>query len=371
MGQNRKSPGSPQAHRRPAPTQPHFESREFLNIDLDVRSRRAILFALVVATGWFLGACNSRSPQQPTEVPTVTVSGRILDAIDAQPIAGARVAVRDSSVSSAASVDGSFVLSVPDSTTTRIEITAPGYWRRTTRIDPAGANRVEIDLLPDGKGFSLPFFNYVFRGTCQGQPSTGGTARWLTQPTFEVWLSEFACENLVGLVCTDTRSTGRPVPAAFLSAVTTVLAEDISQLTGGFVSGTPVRYREFGTGTRINYPRDALSDGVITIAYIEDSGLSLGANNPQGVLGISSGFVQVHGLAEITGLTSHEIAHALGYYHPCGGEQVPLPSIMQRAGRPTDADRLHGRILYRRPPGSLSPDSDSDTVTINSAKEGR
>ena len=33
--------------------------------------------------------------------------------------------------------------------------TAGGYWPRTTRIDPAGANRVEIDLLPDGKGFSL------------------------------------------------------------------------------------------------------------------------------------------------------------------------------------------------------------------------
>lgn len=334
-----------------------------------IRSLR-LVFAPVAAIGLFLGACGGRSPEQPSDVPTVMVSGRILDAIDAQPIAGARIALRDSSVSIAASMDGSFVLSVPDSTTTRIAITAPGYWPRTTRIDPAGANRVEIDLLPDGKGFSLPFFNYVFRGTCQGQESTGGTTRWLTQPTFEVWLSEFACENLLNLRCTSTRSTGRAVPAAFLSAVSTVLAEDVSQLTGGFVAGTLVRYREFGAGTRIFYPQDALSDGAITIAYIEDGGnyLSLGANNPQGVLGISSGYVQVHGLAEITGLTSHEIAHALGYYHPCGGEQVPLPSIMQRAGRPTDADRFHSRILYRRPSGSFSPDSDPDTVTINSAK---
>jgi hypothetical protein len=62
------------------------------------------------------------------------------------------------------------------------------------------------------------------------------------------------------------------VPAAFLSAVSTVLAEDVSQLTGGFVSGTLVRYREFGAGTRIFYPQDALSDGAITIAYIEDGG---------------------------------------------------------------------------------------------------
>ena len=329
-----------------------------------------ILFALVVATGWFLGACNSRSPQQPTEVPTVTVSGRILDAIDAQPIAAARIALRDSQVSVTANMDGSFVLSVPDSTTTRIAITAPGYWPRTTRIDPAGANRVEIDLLPDGKGFNLPFFNYVFRGTCQGQPSTGGTARWLTQPTFEVWQSEFKCDSLQGLFCTATHATGRAAPEAFLSAVSTVLADDVSQLTGGFVSGALVRYRQFGVGTRIQYGSGATIDGVITIAYIEDDGnfLSLGAANAQGVLGISSGYVQVHGLEGITGLTSHEIAHALGYNHPCGGEQVPLPSIMQRAGRPTDADRLHGRILYRRQPGSLNPDSDSDTVTINSAK---
>ena len=51
--------------------------------------------------------------------------------------------------------------------------TAGGYWPRTTRIDPAGANRVEIDLLPDGKGFSLPFFNYHAAARCTTRECEG------------------------------------------------------------------------------------------------------------------------------------------------------------------------------------------------------
>jgi hypothetical protein len=109
----------------------------------------------------------------------------------------------------------------------------------------------------------------------------------------------------------------------------------------------------------------AIEDGVITIACVADSLLSLGAADANGVSGIQAGYVQVHGLVEIVNLASHEIAHALGYYHPCGGINVPLPSTMRIASRPTDADRLHGRILYRRPPQSRSPDSDPDTFVIN------
>ncbi len=66
---------------------------------------------------------------------------------------------------------------------------------------------------------------------------------------------------------------------------------------------------------------------------------------------------------------SHELAHTLGFGHPIGSDNVPRPSVMRTyQDRPTRADMLHGRILYRRPPGSRSPDVDPEDFTVNAAR---
>ena len=61
---------------------------------------------------------------------------------------------------------------------------------------------------------------------------------------------------------------------------------------------------------------------------------------------------------------THEFAHALGFDHGENGYAgVPLPSVMGRiVDYPTTADILHGRILYRRPAGSRSPDRDPEAT---------
>jgi hypothetical protein len=162
------------------------------------------------------------------------------------------------------------------------------------------------------------------------------------------------------------RATGRPSPPAFADAVMTVLAEDVAQYTGGALAGAPVAHKDFPAGALIHHPDDTLKTGNITIAYLDAEGLSIGAIDHGGISGIFAGHVQLlRPGSYMMELASHEIAHTLGYYHPCGGEQVPLPSTMRIASRPTDADRLHGRILYRRPSNSRSPDIDPDSFTAN------
>jgi len=67
---------------------------------------------------------------------------------------------------------------------------------------------------------------------------------------------------------------------------------------------------------------------------------------------------------------SHELAHTLGFHHPAGSENVPLPSIMRDANNVTAQDVLHGRILYRRPPGSRTADRDPESFAVNALRAG-
>jgi Carboxypeptidase regulatory-like domain len=110
--------------------------------------------------------CDSDSPSQPTSVATTLVVGRIVDAIDFNPVGGARLTTTYNAPAVTAS-DGSFSLQLREGTS-EVTIEALGYWTRTTRLTSSGAERVEIDILPDGKGFNLAFFDYVFRrrGAC-------------------------------------------------------------------------------------------------------------------------------------------------------------------------------------------------------------
>ena len=60
----------------------------------------------------------------------------------------------------------------------------------------------------------------------------------------------------------------------------------------------------------------------------------------------------------------HEVGHSIGFEHPDG--RPSLPTFMDTHPYAiTSADELHGRILYKRPNGSLSPDRDTPGVTIN------
>ena len=61
----------------------------------------------------------------------------------------------------------------------------------------------------------------------------------------------------------------------------------------------------------------------------------------------------------------HEVGHSVGFAHPSPPAPT-LPTFMYDYPYAiTSADELHGRILYRRPNGSLTPDRDPAGITIN------
>ena len=60
---------------------------------------------------------------------------------------------------------------------------------------------------------------------------------------------------------------------------------------------------------------------------------------------------------------AHEVTHSINFKRPSGGPARGW-SIMRGETIPS-ADELHGRILYKRPCGSLTPDRDPPRLTIN------
>jgi Carboxypeptidase regulatory-like domain len=110
-----------------------------------------------------VSACGQAHPLSPSPLLSAIIQGRVTDGIDGTPVPGARVMARDIDDSVTTDENDSFSLPLPDLDSVRVEVDATGYWPRTTRMAPHGSSPVGIDLLPDGKGFNLPFFDYVFR----------------------------------------------------------------------------------------------------------------------------------------------------------------------------------------------------------------
>jgi len=334
----------------------------------------SLLFLLVVVTA----ACNlPANPSAGNTPEKVILGGTVVDAVDMSPLVGARLSIPGLGVVSVSGGDGSFTLPIESATNPIVETSAAGYWTRATRIAAAGTTNVVVDLLPNGKGFNLAFFDYVLRrsgGVCT-PPGGLGTVRWQEQPTFKVWTSEFSCvtpwpQSAGG--CITIRATGRSTPPGFSSSVRSVLTEDVPAYSGGVLHNVRVIEEDVPTGTRLRHPDDTLIKGFVTIAYVDEARPSIATVDDGGVMGITASHIQIFGSgvsdvgsADLMSLASHEVAHALGFYHPCGVEYTLLPSTMRVPSRPTDADRLHGRILYRRSSGSRSPDLDADGFVIN------
>jgi hypothetical protein len=238
------------------------------------------------------------------------------------------------------------------------------YLRRETYVSVNSFSEVDLELIPDGMGFDLGFFDHVFRWN-----GANPTSRWTEEPTFEIWTRKFRCEEggpdeaCQRLVATDDNAS-----ATFISNAESVINNDLRPLTGGFVRGNDVRRRGHDPGSVVAAGQ-MYSPGVIVIVLVQNSRTTKSWAGWQltGSSGIYSGRVQIN-TRHLNSLCimSHEIAHTLGYHHPDGQYSGPKPSVMRCDG-PTADDRLHGRILYLRPPGSRTPDKDPDWYTANTS----
>jgi hypothetical protein len=243
------------------------------------------------------------------------------------------------------------------------------FHTRETRLTPVSSQPLEplrINLMPKEEGFDLDFFDHVFRNLGED-----GTERWTSEPQFEIWTKIYECHDGEFNDCDDLVATAREVPGRFISTAREVILADAPKFTGGFIRGTDIVTTSHEPGTRLTW-REYLLGGKITVILVQGIDYSFAWNWPYESGRYYASTIQMNMRhKEVPFVYSHELAHTMGFSHPLSYENIPLPSVMRGyRDRPTRADTLHGAVLYKRPPGSRTPDKDPEWYAVNAQRAG-
>jgi hypothetical protein len=289
------------------------------------------------------------------------VSGIVKNALDGQPVGGITVEIPGvASVTTGG--DGAFTLDGTAGAPLPLVLRGDGFHMRETHM-VSSTVRAEIDILPIGRDFDLDFFDHVFRNLGEGH-----TLRWTEEPRFEIWTGVY--ERVEGEFYGDFVATGEVGPDQYVQIALDVIAWDAPKYTGGVIQGTDILVLPpHAAGTRLTY-HEYFKAFTISVLLLAESGTSYGPSwsYESGRLYSASIWFERRFKRDERQVFSHELAHTLGFFHPAQHENVPLPSIMRDAVALTKQDELHGRILYRRPPGSRTADKDPESFVVNALR---
>ena len=322
------------------------------------------------------GGSSSTTPVAPTATATtstamlstnaVTFSGTVTNIVTGTVVSGATVTIGTASATTG--TDGMYSLEVTASGQPTFSVSASGYHTRESAVSMSGATTINPEIIPDGDGFDLSFFDYLFR-----ENGTQGTARRTATPTYEIWTRQFTCLELSTdgyNACVRMQALEAEVPAEFETLARDAIAK-IGQLSGNVLTNAIITTKSHTPGTILKRDDWGTASGVVSIEY-QTTGLWVDANNNGNdacfcspVSETGPGHIVYGTVSGLDlGIHVHEVGHSVGFGHPSG---TPTQStfMFNHPYTITPADELHGRILYKRPNGSLTPDTDPTGVTIN------
>jgi hypothetical protein len=291
------------------------------------------------------------------------VSGRTVDILSEQPVAGVNVRI-DGAGDATTDGSGAFTLAGAGSGgTQRVTLSSASTIERQTQIRVTG-EIATLTLIP--RSLDLRAFDEMFR-------ARGGLHRWMEAPRLVVQRRVLRFTNTSDMSYVATSDT---MSDADTSALVADLTWALPQLTGGTFSNFA------GVDVEIAMENEAVSisrPGVILVARYEGLGAAISAWgygrwawNGAGV--VQAGAIMLDNDFELSpspyrrSLRAHELGHTLGYDHVSGGT-----SVMNISGRiePTTFDRDATKIAFRRQPLNTSPDVDPDPTTVSRTTSAR
>jgi hypothetical protein len=291
--------------------------------------------------------------------PLVT-HGVVIDALTSAGLAGVAIAGTNV-VAPPAGAGGFFSItgSVPHADPVPLAFSSPGIVERRTFLRVPGPDAV-VSVIPSS--FDLRAFDEMCRGS--------QLLRWTQAPPLAIERRTLQFTSTAATTFTALSGGLSEVEAAQLEGD---LAWALPQLTGGrFEAFGSVDIQESSPGSTVPF----LVAGRITVARFA------GLTSATGFWGFSRW--QFRSTGEVIGgtimldadfdgsgspfrrsLRAHELGHALGYNHV-----TVRTSVMNSNARtePTAFDRDATAIVYQRPPGNRTPDTDPDPFSINTMR---
>jgi hypothetical protein len=278
----------------------------------------------------------------------------VLGTLTDQPIAGAQVEV--GSLSATTNEDGRFTLTQPvaPSAALRAKVNAAGYLVRETSVGwPRSSGEPLIDLIATTPPFSMTMYKQLVRDDLESD-ELFPIYRWTTRP--RVSLHPFDDD-------------GRPLPPHVLSLIRDVVPRAVAAWSGGRF--TDVALEEVNTPDweqgwivlHVVRSRSSEYCGVATFRYLPPGEIVTGrAELTLDLCGCGSQRIP-------PSVISHEIAHAMGFWHVEQGRRIMAPQLRSACGSferevITDAEGFHARIAASRPTGNRDPDVDPDAFTL-------
>jgi hypothetical protein len=321
----------------------------------------AILVAFIL-TGCGGGHSPAPAPSPtPNQTPPPTelwsISGRVTAYGGNTGVSGAHVTADGGATPADTDADGRFKLSYKLAPTTpdiKITIAANGFMVKEfyVRYRAGARSGLDANLIRLAAPFSLDFYQQLVRGSYEF-PAEAPELVWRLEDSPSVYVRTI-----------DQK--GRAIEPEVLTLVQSTLRRAVRDWSNGALSIVTL---ETGKETR---PR---TDGWIMVNITHDyksdfcGQAYIGATD--GEITLVDDLCSCGSIKIPAAVVSHEIGHALGFFHVTDRKSVMFPSDSGScaAGILSDAEKYHAAVAYSRPRWNADPDSDD--VATEFARGGR